>query len=175
MFKIKLYIFAALLIPALAFAHGPSRQKVVEEIEINATPEKIWEIISDFCGIKDWHPGITECQSDNGTQPDSTRVITLENGEQIKEKLIKHLPDKLMIQYMMVEPNPNAFPINTHGSTISIKPSDNGGSVVTWKGAFYRIFPGPTPPPDQTDKVGREAISGLYRSGLENIKKQAEQ
>ena len=29
-------------------AHGPSRQKVVQKIELNASPEKVWEIISDF-------------------------------------------------------------------------------------------------------------------------------
>ena len=163
------------LIPTLAAAHGPSRQKVVEEIEINASPEKIWAIIYDFCSIKNWHPDIKECESDNGSEPDSIRIITLENGEQVKEKLVKINPEEFKIQYMMTEPNPNAFPINTHGATISVKAGDNGNSVVTWKGAFYRIFPGPNPPPDQTDEVGRKIITGLYKTGLENIKIQAEQ
>lgn len=171
----KFFLLCAFLIPGLALAHGPARQKVIEEIEVNAPPEKIWKIISDFCGIKNWHPGITACESDNGTQPDSIRVITLESGEQIKEKLIKHLPDRHMLQYMMVEPNDKAFPINTHGSTMTVKANDNGGSTVQWKGAFYRLFPGPNPPPDQTNEAGREALSGLYKSGLENIKKMAEQ
>ena len=163
------------LTPFIVLAHGPSRQKVVEEIEVNAAPDKVWAVIADYCSIKDWNPLITACESDNGSQPESIRIITLENGEQIKEKLIKYDPESYNIQYMMVEPNPNAMPVNTHGATISVKSNDNGGSIVTWKGAFYRSFPGPNPPPDQTDEAGKEIISNLYKSGLETIKSQAEQ
>lgn len=172
---IKSFIVLISMIPLLTLAHGPSRQKVVEEIEINASPEKVWGIIGEFCSIKDWDPVITACESDNGSQPESIRTITLENGEQVKEKLIKYDPESFKIQYMMVEPNNKAMPINTHGATLMIKSSDSGGSVVTWKGAFYRSFPGPNPPPDQTDEAGKKMITELYKSGLENIKKQAEQ
>ncbi len=175
MLKVIKYSFlCAFLIPGLAFAHGPARQKVIEEIEVNAPPEKVWEIISEFCAIKDWHPRVTACESDNGTEPDSIRTITLDNGEQIMEQLVKILHEQHKFQYMMVEPNGNAFPINTHGCTISVTASDNGGSIVQWKGAFYRIFPGPNPPPDQTNEAGIEALTGFYKSGLENIKIMAE-
>ncbi len=172
---IKIIIVSLSLLPVLVLAHGPSRQKVVEEIEINASPDKVWEIIADYCSIKDWNPAITACESDNGSQPESIRIITLENGEQVKEKLVKYDPDTFKIQYMMIEPNTKAMPINTHGATLMIKPGDSGGSIVTWKGAFYRSFPGPNPPPDQTDEAGKKIITELYKSGLDNIKKQAEQ
>lgn len=172
---IKFMVTLLSMLPVLVAAHGPSRQKVVEEIEINAEPQKVWEIIADYCSIKDWNPSITACESDNGSQPESIRIITLENGEQVKEKLVKYDPESFKIQYMMVEPNPEAMPVNTHGATISVAPGDNGGSVVTWKGAFYRSFPGPNPPPDQTDEAGKKIITDLYKSGLETIKQKAEQ
>ena len=172
---IKFSLLCAFLVPGLALAHGPARVKIVEQIEVNAPPEKVWAIISDFCSIKDWHPGITACESDNGTQPDSIRTITVEGGEQLKEKLVKHEPDRYMQQYMMMEPNEKVFPINTHGATITVKEGENGGSIVEWKGAFYRLFPGTNPPPDQTDEAGKEALTKIYRAGLENIKKLAEQ
>ena len=161
--------------PALVFSHGPSRQKVVETIDVNASPDKVWSVISGFCSIKDWHPGVTDCESDKGSEPDSIRVITLESGEQVKEKLIKIMPDKFRMQYMMVEPNPNAFPINTHGSSITVTENSSGGSTIEWKGAFYRSFPGPNPPEDQSDAAGQAKLSALYKTGLEGIKQIVEQ
>lgn len=171
---IKPFVVFISMIPLLTLAHGPSRQKVVEEIEINASPDKVWEIIADYCSIKVWNPSITACESDSGSQPESIRTITLENGEQVKEKLVKYDPENFKIQYMMIEKNAKAMPIDTHGSTLMIKSSDSGGSVVIWKGAFYRSFPGPNPPPDQTDEAGKKIITDLYKSGLENIKILAE-
>ncbi|MEX2525031.1 MAG: SRPBCC family protein [Gammaproteobacteria bacterium] len=172
---IQLTMILLLLAPALVTAHGPSRQKVVEEIEISASPDKVWAIVSEFCSIKDWHPMVTACESDKGTAVDSVRVITLENGAAVKEKLARHFPDRRRLQYMMIEPSPEAFPINTHGTGIIVKEGAEGGAVVEWKGAFYRAFPGPNPPPELSDEAGREKITAFYRSGLENLKQLAEQ
>ncbi|MBT4888301.1 MAG: SRPBCC family protein, partial [Rhodospirillales bacterium] len=55
-------LFGLFLLPAITSAHGPTRQKVVKEIEINAEPDKVWGIISDFCSIKNWLPPVTECE-----------------------------------------------------------------------------------------------------------------
>jgi hypothetical protein len=166
-------LIALLLIPALTLAHGPSRVKVDQQIEINAPVDKVWAIISDFCSIKDWHPDVKACESDNGNQPDSIRIITLENDQKMKEKLVKFNADGTLYQYMLVEPNVDAFPINTHGATISVR-EDGGKTVVEWKGAFYRSFPGPTPPPELSDEAAEKALSMFYKTGLENIQKLAE-
>lgn len=171
----KLTLFVLLLIPSLVLAHGPSRQKVVQQIEINAPVEKVWGIISDYCSIKDWNPAVTACESDNGNENDSTRTITLENGQQMQEKLIKYNPENTMYQYMLLKPNVDALPINTHGSTLSVKAGENGKTIVEWKGAFYRSFPGPNPPPELSDEAATKKLTEFYKSGLENIKKLAEQ
>ena len=171
----RMGLIALLFIPSLVMAHGPSRIKVDKTIEINAPADKVWSIISEFCSIKDWNPAVTACESDNGTQPDSIRTITLENGQKMKEKLVKHDPATSKYQYMLVEPNVDAFPVNTHGATISVTAGDGGKTIVEWKGAFYRSFPGPTPPPELSDEAAGKALSEFYTSGLENIKKLAEQ
>ncbi len=174
--KLKLLIISLLLIPALSLAHGPSRQKVTESIEINASPDKVWKVINDFCSIQDWHPGIKTCASDNGSEIGAIRTVELENGEKIKEKLFKLDPEKKRIQYAM-EPEKGrvieGFPVATHGATITV--SDNGGnSTVEWKGAFYRAFPGQQPPPELSDAACKEAVSKLYTDGLTSIKALAE-
>ncbi len=43
-----LAIALSILLPVTAIAHGPTRQKVTETVEINASPEKVWEIIGNF-------------------------------------------------------------------------------------------------------------------------------
>jgi hypothetical protein len=167
-------LVALFLIPALASAHGPSRQKVEQQIEINAPVAKVWGIISDFCSIKSWDPAVTACEDDKGNTPGSVRTITLENGQKLTEQLVKYNAEAFSYQYMMLKPNPEAFPINTHGSFVSLKAGDNGKTIMEWKGAFYRSFPGPTPPPGQTDEDATKALSAFYMKGLEKVKKLAE-
>ena len=41
----QVILISILLIPSLVLAHGPSRQKVTQEIEVNASAESIWKII----------------------------------------------------------------------------------------------------------------------------------
>jgi len=171
----KLFLFCIVFIPSIALAHGPARVKLLDSIEIAAPPEKVWGIIEDFCSIKDWNPMITACESDNGSQVDAVRTITFENGAKIKEKLAKHDPERFRMQYYMVEKNPDVYPVSSHGVMMTVKPGENGGSILEMKGNFYRLFQGPTPPPGQTDDDGKAALMKIDRAGLENIKKLAEQ
>ena len=48
------------------FAHGPSRQKVTETIEIAAPAEKVWAVIGNFQDLS-WLPAVakTEGTGDN--------------------------------------------------------------------------------------------------------------
>ena len=41
--------------PLAAEAHGPTRQKVTETVEIAAPPEKVWAVVGDFQDMS-WHP-----------------------------------------------------------------------------------------------------------------------
>ncbi len=163
------------LLPAITSAHGPSRQKVIKEIEINAAPEKVWAIISDFCSIKVWLPPVKECESDGTNNPDIIRTLTLENGEKLREQLLKHQPEKMMYQYMIDEANLKAVPVSSYGSTIMVKAGESGGSIVTWKSGFYRGYMNNNPPPELNDEAAVKAISAIYDAGLANIKKLAEQ
>lgn len=176
MFKKSIIVLAlAMLLTSLTYAHGPSRQKVMKTITINSSAESVWNIISDFCSIKDWNPKVTDCAITEGdnNQKGAIRTLTLDNGHKINEKLIKLDKKTYKIQFMLTEPNIDAFPINTHGSTLMLsKEGDN--TKVTWKGAFYRSFPGPNPPPELSDAAGQKALSAYYMAGLEKLKSLAE-
>ena len=148
-----------------------------DEIFTSNSNQHFFNIFGEFCSIQDWHPGIKSCKADNGTTVKSVRTIELENGEKINEVLYKHDKDNKRIQYGMQELEEgrviDGLPIATHGSTITITES-NGISKVQWKGAFYRSFPGQQPPPELTDEACIKAVTNLYKTGLENIKKIAE-
>jgi hypothetical protein len=66
-----------------------------------------------------------------------------------------------------------ALPVTNYTSTISVS-AEGSQSVVEWRGAFYRGFPNNDPPPDQNDEAAVKAITGVYKSGLANLKKLVE-
>jgi len=51
------------------WAHGPTRQKVRESIEINAAPAKVWAVIGNFQDMS-WLPPVTKTEGDKGKLPD---------------------------------------------------------------------------------------------------------
>ena len=175
------FIAAALIvIPMVSSAHGPTRQQVKESITIKASPDKVWATIKDFGGLHNWHPAIksTELKGD-------IRVLTL-NGDgnpTITEELIKVDDEKMMLTYKIIDMTVvktitfnskdtpyYTLPVSTYKSWLSVKAAD-GGSVVTWKGKFYRSFMDNPPVPEgQSDKDAANTIKGVYTAGLENLK-----
>ena len=168
------WALALLVAASTALAHGPSRQMVVKEIQISAPAAKVWDVIADYCSISTWNPEVPECQAEPGNKPDTIRTLKLKNGQEIKEKLVKHEPENKKMQFMLLEPNPDAIPINTLGTTLSVRDGDGGSAVVEWKAAFYRSFPGPTPPPELSDEASVAAVTKIVDAGLAGIKSLAE-
>ena len=163
-----------LILPLVSQAHGPSRQMVVKEMQINAPAAKVWEALADYCSISAWNPEVPECQADPGNKPDTIRTLKLKSGQQIREKLVKHEPENKLMQYMLMEPNQDALPVNTLGTTLTVRDGDGGNAVVEWKAAFYRSFPGPTPPPELSDEAAVAAVTRIVDAGLAGIKVLAE-
>lgn len=157
----------ALLAPSLAFAHGPTRQKANESVEIAAPPAKVWALLKDWGGMAKWHPAVSEVTV-NGTE----RILTLKGGGKIIEELEAVDEANMSLRYRMKDPGP--VPVNNYSAQISVA-TVGSGSMVNWKGAFYRAFLNNDPPPEQNDEAAVKAIVGIYKSGLENLKKVAEQ
>jgi len=170
----RAFIVAALaLIPVAALAHGPSRQKVVETIEIDAPPAKVWAIVGNF-GDLSWLPGVAKTEGTGGVAPDQAkRKITLSNGGVIEETLTKYDEAGLSLAYKIDQVDVKIFPVNNYSSTISVK-DEGGKSTVEWKGAFYRGFMNNDPPPELSDEAALKAVTDLYKAGLAGLKAKAE-
>lgn len=171
-----LMIAAALVCSATVHAHGPSRQKVTEEVIVNAPPAKVWGIIADFCAISKWHPAVAQCTSDGGNGVGAKRTLRIGkvDGPQIVEELQAYDANAMQYKYKILTTDIKVLPVNTYSSFLTVSDSGDGKSKVQWRGGFYRSYPNNNPPPAQNDEAAVKAVTGVYKLGLENIKKLAE-
>jgi carbon monoxide dehydrogenase subunit G len=168
-------VSAALLCPLAALAHGPSRLKVQEEMVVTAPPAKVWEIIKDFCAIEKWHPAIAKCEGKGGNEADATRTLTLkEGGGTIEEKMKAYDAATMSYKYTIEQVDPKVLPVSNYQAGLSVA-AEGSGSKITWKAGFYRSYPNNNPPPEQSDEAATKAVTGVLKSGLENLKKLSEQ
>lgn len=154
-----------------ACAHGPTRQKVVETITINAPAAVVWAKIKDFDALKDWHPAVASSPADKGNSEGSVRQLTLNGGGNLVETLERYDDAQMRYSYRMADGG--ALPVSNYTSTISVGGAGNT-STVEWRGAFYRGYPNNDPPADRNDEAAVKAITGVYQSGLANLKKLVE-
>ena len=160
-----------LSLAAASQAHGPTRQKVVEKITIEASADAVWARIRNFDALKDWHPAVAESPADKGNAEGSVRSIKLKGGGALTETLESY--SEAQKKYSYRAKDGGALPVTNYTSTISVTAA-GAGATVEWRGAFYRGFPNNDPPPDQNDEAAVKAITGVYQSGLANLKKLAE-
>jgi carbon monoxide dehydrogenase subunit G len=172
----RLLVAAAVVAaPMAADAHGPSRQRVIETVEIAAPPETVWARIGDFADMS-WHPAVHSTEAEGGNVVDATRRLTLggEGGGVLDEILYRYEPEKRSYSYRITAVDVQVLPVNNYSSTIEVKEGADGGSLVEWRGAFYRGFPNNNPPPELSDEAAIEAVTAVYRTGLDALKAEIE-
>lgn len=166
------FFLALLLIPGLASAHGPTRQKLTKSIEIGAPAAKVWGIIGNFQDMS-WHPAVRKTTGEGGNEVNATRVLDLGGGAVINELLYKYDAAQMSYSYRISKVDIKVLPVNDYSSTISVQEA-GGKSTVTWKGAFYRGYMLNDPPEALNEAAAIAAVTGVYEAGLANIKKLAE-
>src|SRR5512141_1070588 len=105
------------LFPVAASAHGPSRQKVTETVEINAPPDKVWAVIGNFQDMS-WHPAIAKTEGKGGNDVNATRTLTLKSGGTIEEQLDKYNATDHFYAYEITKVDVKVLPINDYSSRI---------------------------------------------------------
>jgi hypothetical protein len=174
----RLALTSAVVIAALAAttaqAHGPTRKKVEETVEINASPDKVWKVIGNFQDMS-WLPLVEKTEGKEGNTPDkATRVLTLKGGATVEESLYKYSAEKMSYSYRITKVDVKTLPVNDYSSTLKVEADGDGKSKVSWDGAFYRGYMNNDPPPELSDEASQKAVRGLYRTGLDALKAQVE-
>lgn len=168
------FILALLVVPTLAFAHGPTRQKASESIVIDAAPDQVWSAISDF-GDFSWHPRVESVEAPNGNEKGSLRTVTYKSGGSMEEELSKYNAEKMTYSTFIGHVNIDVLPATNYSSTITVKPVEDGAkSEVTWRAAFYRGYPNNDPPAELNDDAAVEGVTAYIREGLESLKESVE-
>jgi carbon monoxide dehydrogenase subunit G len=184
----KSYLLMALLpflLVSVAYAHGPVRQKVEEQITINAPAQKVWGIIKEY-GDASWMPAVKNTTVKGGNTEGATRVLTLQDGGTVTEELKKYDEGKMSFAYKITEmstaktinhagadTNVPVIPVDNYAASIDLE-AKGETTVVTWKAGFYRAYTNNNPPPEMNEEAANNAINGIFKASLENLKKLAE-
>ncbi len=160
----------ALLLPLVAYAENRSLLVVSEVVEINAPPAKVWNFLKPFDGLKNWHPVFSGSEIVSGRDGElgAIRLLTIKDGPSFTEELLALNEQGMAFTYSVIE---SPLPIDRYMSTMSVKPSSSGGSIVTWVGQFSRKNPRANPAEAENDAAALGLITGAYQGGLQNLKK----
>jgi len=131
---------ATAMVPMIAEAHGPTRQKITVTQEVAAAPDKVW-----------------------------ARIGKAEDGPTISEVLYKYKNDKRTYSYRITEVDVAVLPVTNYSSHLTVKEGKDGGSLVEWRGAFYRGYPNNDPPENLNDAAAIAAVTGVYEAGLKAL------
>ena len=172
-----LALLALAILPALpltAAAHGPTPQKVEKMVVIKVPPVKVWAMVKDFGNLQVWHPAIAsdkiEKKNDENGEMATFRTLTLKGGGEIVEKL-RSIDDAAMkIKYEIVS---GVAPVADYTAVMTVAAGPGAGeSTVTWVGRFYRTYKlNPPIPAGQDDETAVKFVTGVFDSGLANLKK----
>lgn len=176
MFKrVSLCLFV-LSLPAAVCAHGPSRLKVDQTIEINAPADKVWAKVGSFADLS-WIPAVAKTEATGGNEVGATRHVILKGDGKatIDEELVAYDATALSYKYKITKVEPGVFPVSNYASTITVTPSADGkGSTLEWKAGFYRGYPNNDPPPELNDDASQAAVEKLYSTTLAALKQSLE-
>ncbi len=161
------------VLPQMALAHGPTRQKIVETVDIGVPCAKVWAKIGNFQDMS-WLPAVAKTEGQGGNEKGAKRTLTLKNGGVVEESLEKHDDQAMMYFYRIDHVDVKVLPVTNYSSWLSLKPGEGDKCTVEWKGAFYRGYPNNDPPPNLNDDTAIAAVTGLYRSTLDALKKSIE-
>lgn len=166
-------LVAAGLAVSGAQAHGPSRQKVTESIEINAPAAQVWKLIGNFQDMS-WADGVAKTTGTGGNEPNTaTRVVTLTSGATIAQDLTRYDNDEMVYGYFTDKIDVKVLPVNDYSGSIQVQAEGNK-SKVTWEAAFYRGYMNNDPPPELSDDAALKAVTKLLQTDLAALKKKVE-
>ncbi|MCE9524050.1 MAG: SRPBCC family protein [Alphaproteobacteria bacterium] len=149
-------------VSALAFTDASASHAVAasltRSVDVRATPAAVWSMIGPFCAIKDWLPPVGTCADDGKTPP--TRTLVTKDGKATFVELQTRRDDaRHSYSYAFVS---SPLPVTDYNSTIKVTALRNGMARVTWTGTYV--------PALGKEKDAKDALSGIYQSGLDEIK-----
>lgn len=165
----SLLLAGQFLLPNLAVAHGPTPQKIDEKVVIAAPIDEVWQQVSHFAAIADWHPMVEKVE----VPEEGTRVLTLKDKGNITESLDDMNVDEHSMSYRLYEEDITVFPVSFYSVSIELDTVETG-TEMSWKGRFYRADTGNFPPEHYNDAAAVAAMTEFANTGMSALKQQLE-
>jgi hypothetical protein len=132
--------------------------KVSITTHIPISAEKVWDIIGHFNALPDWHPGVESSELEEGGK---VRRLSLVGGGTIVERLERIDDSDRRYRYSILE---SPLPVTNYVAELHVKPDeDSSGCTVEWSSDFE--------PKGTSTKDAMEVMQGIYKAGLDNLKK----
>ncbi|PPD44196.1 MAG: polyketide cyclase [Methylocystis sp.] len=155
-------------------AHGAAPLKSVETITIEAPPEKVWAVLSDFARY-DWLPGVARVEASGGNVPEKgKRRLVMADGGSVEETLVRWDAERMTLAFHRDRDDVKRLPAINYMTHVTAKPADGGKTLAEWKGRFYRGHPFNDPPPGLDDDTALAAVTALHRANLAALKAKVE-
>jgi hypothetical protein len=155
-------------------AHGAAPLKSVETILIDAPPEKVWAMVSEFADYG-WLPGVARVEARGGNTPaQGKRRLVMADGGAIEETLVKWDAELKTLAWHRDHDDVRRLPAINYMTHVTAKPAEGGRTLAEWKGRFYRGHPFNDPPPGLDDDTALAAVTALHRASLAALKARVE-
>lgn len=150
-------ILAGVSLIGLTLSSGAWAVDADAKIETAGTVDKAWALIGDFCGIKDWHPVVANCELKE-VDGAKIRTLTTTDGAVLVEKLTNWDDAAHSYSYEILE---SPLPVANYVSTLKVE--DNGGTAaIDWSSTFDAK--------GASDEEAAKIIIGIYDAGLGSLK-----
>lgn len=104
---------------------------------INAEASAVWDRIRDFNALPRWHPRIRDSRIEDAMPGDkigAIRSFHLQNGDNIREKLVGMSDYDLFVSYTMLE---GPMPLSDYMATLRLTPvTDGNRCFAEWSAEF---------------------------------------
>lgn len=101
-------------------------------IDIDATPERVWEVLGDIGSVDRWIPGVISVAVEG-----MARVCGFEDGHSQKEQILDYSPKTRSYRYLL-EGAP--LPVAANTGTFTVEAAD-GRARVVWESSFRALNP----------------------------------
>lgn len=132
-----LNIAAASLMLAAGSCHAEGAISFSRDITIDRSPATVWKYVGDFNAIDLWHPSVRNCTlKGNATKAGAIRTLKLVDGGELVDKLLAYNAAKTSYTYTNLK---SPYPIKNYVSTISVSPTADGKTLLTWSATFDAV------------------------------------
>ncbi|MEE4360751.1 MAG: SRPBCC family protein [Pseudomonadales bacterium] len=130
--------------------------------EIKGAARDVWNVLSDFGGIKVGGP-ITSFQTE-GEGVGMVRHIGMGHAT-IVEKLDRHDVDSMEFGYSIINDD-GPLPVSNYSASVSVSDKEDGLCEVVWTGTFE--------PKGASEEDAAKIVEGIYRNGIAGARKAVE-